>query len=255
MKQLLIALFVVLLLFTGCEDEVIENPPVNTLEANAGNDQQVKTNQVIVLDGSNSKDGNDQAFQYLWSIKTKPDSSTATLTDATTVSPKFTADKAGNYVVELKIQNGAFADTDEVSIIATVVNVPPVHEPVIINQDINQERRLTNVFDDPTIPDYLVTADIHVTAHLTIDPSVTIAFEAGKAMYIDNPGIIYATGWGDKDIIFTGKNKTPGYWKGLIINSSSTLNKLERVTIEYGGSNPANGIEVAANLGMTSKGN
>ena len=252
MKQLLIALFVVLLLFTGCEDEVIENPPVNTLEANAGNDQQVKTNQVIVLDGSNSKDGNDQAFQYLWSIKTKPDSSTATLTDATTVSPKFTADKAGNYVVELKIQNGAFADTDEVSIIATVVNVPPVHEPVIINQDINQERRLTNVFDDPTIPDYLVTADIHVTAHLTIDPSVTIAFEAGKAMYIDNPGIIYATGWGDKDIIFTGKNKTPGYWKGLIINSSSTLNKLERVTIEYGGSNPADGIEVAANLGMTS---
>lgn len=255
MKKVLIVLFAVLLLFTGCEDEVIENPPKNTLEANAGNDQEVKTNQQIVLDGSKSKDLAEKAFQYLWSIKSKPENSMATLTDATTVSPKFTADKAGNYVVELKIQNGAFSDTDEVSIIATEVNVPPVHEPVIINQDINQERRLTNVFDDPALPDYLVTADIHVTGHLIIDPSVTIAFEAGKAMYIDNPGIINAVGWGDKDIVFTGKNKTPGYWKGLIINSSSTLNKLERVTIEYGGSNPADGIEVAANLGLTSKGN
>jgi hypothetical protein len=264
MKKVLIVLSAVLLQFTACENEVIENPsenpsenpPINTLEADAGNDQQVKTNQVLVLDGSNSKDENDKAFQYLWNIKTKPDNSTASLTDATTVSPKFTADKAGNYVVELKIQNGLFVDTDEVSIIATEVNDdPPVHETVILNQNINQERRLTNVFDDPTIPDYLVTADIHVTGHLTVDPSVTIAFEAEKAMYIDFPGIIHAIGWGDKDIIFTGKNKTPGYWKGLIINSSSTLNKLERVTIEYGGSAPANGIEFPANLALSNVGN
>ena len=260
MKKVLIVLSAVLLLLTACEDEVIENPsenpPVNTLIANAGYDQQVKTNQVLVLDGSNSKDENDKAFQYLWNIKSKPDNSTATLTDATTFSPKFTADKAGSYVVELIIQNGVFADTDEVSIIATEVNDdPPVSETVILNQDINQERRLTNVFNDPTIPDYLVTSDIHVTGHLTIDPSVTIAFEAEKAMYIDFPGSIYAIGWGDKDIIFTGKNKTSGYWKGLIINSSSTFNKLERVTIEYGGSAPANGIEFPANLALSNVGN
>jgi hypothetical protein len=255
MKKVLILLFAVLVLFTGCEPEVIENLPVNTLVANAGIDQQIKTNQVLVLDGSNSKDENAKPFQYLWNITNKPGSSTATLTDATTVAPKFTADKAGNYVIELKIQNNEFADTDEVLIIVTEENDSTVQEPVILNQDINQERRLTNVFDDPTITDYLVTSDIHVTGHLTIDPSVTIAFEAEKAMYIDNPGSIHATGWGDKDIIFTGKNKTPGYWKGLIINSSSTLNKLERVTIEYGGSHPANGIEFAANLGLSKVGN
>ena len=256
MKKVLIVLLAVLFLLTGCEDEIIENPPINTLEANAGNDKQVETNQVLVLDGSNSKDENNGAFQYLWNIKSKPDNSTVILTDATTVSPKFTADKVGNYVVELKIQNGVFADTDEVSIIATEATETPISEPIILNQDINQERRLTNIFDDPAIPDYLVTADIHVTGHLIIDPSVTIAFDAGKAMYIDNPGTIIATGLGDNDMIFfTGNNKTPGYWKGLIINSSSTLNKLERVTIEYGGSNPANEIEVAANLGLSSQGN
>ena len=255
MKKVLFVLFAVLLLFTGCEDEVIEKPPVNTLEANAGNDQQVKTNQVLVLDGSNSKDENDKAFQYLWNIKSKPENSAATLTDATSVSPKFTADKAGNYVVELKIHNGAFADTDEVSIVATEVSDPPVddppvHEPVVLNQDINQERRLTNVFDDPTIPDYLVTGDIHVTGLLTIDPSVIIAFEADKAMYIDYQGTIRAEGWVGKEVIFTGKNKTPGFWKGLIINSPNELNLLKYVIIEYGGSNPANGIESAANLAL-----
>ena len=255
MKKVFIVLFAVLVLFTGCEDEVIEKPPTNTLEANAGNDQHVKTNQQLVLDGSKSKDLAEKEFQYLWNIKSKPENSAATLTDATTVSPTFTADKAGNYVVELKIQNGAFTDTDEVSILASEVDNLPVHEPVIINQNINQERRLTNVFDDPAIPDYLVTADIHVTGHLTIDPSVILAFEADKAMYIDNPGIINAVSWGNKDIVFTGKNKTPGYWKGLILNSSSTLNKLERVTIEYGGSNPANGIEFPANLALSNVGN
>lgn len=255
MKKVFIVLLSVLLLFAGCEPEVIENPPINSLEANAGNDQQIRTNQVVVLDGSNSKDDQNKAFQYLWNIRSKPGSSIATLSDATTVSPKFTADKAGNYVIELKIHNGVFSDTDEVSIIATEANDSTLQEPVVLNQDINQERRLTNVFDDPAIPDYLVTADIHVTGHLTIDPSVTIAFEAEKAMYIDNPGSINAIGWGDKDINFTGKNKIPGYWKGLIINSSSPLNKLERVTIEFGGSSPADGIEFAANLGLSKVGN
>ncbi|MFA5329252.1 MAG: hypothetical protein WC384_15770 [Prolixibacteraceae bacterium] len=255
MKKVLIVLIAFSFLFAGCEDEMTENPPENTLEANAGIDQQVETNKQFVLDGSKSKDLAEKTFQYLWNIKSKPEGSAATLSDATTVSPKFTADKAGNYLIELKIHNNVFDDTDDVLITATKANDPPLQEPVVINQDINQERRLTNVFDDPTIPDYLVTSDIHVTGHLTIDPSVTIAFEAGKAMYIDNPGSINAVGWGDKDIVFTGKNKTHGFWKGLIINSSSPLNKLERVTIEYGGSNPADGIEVAANLGITSKGN
>lgn len=255
MKKVLIVLIAFTFLFAGCEDEMTENPPENTLEANAGIDQQVETNKQFVLDGSKSKDLAEKTFQYLWSIKSKPEGSTAALSDATTVSPKFTADKAGNYVIELKIHNNVFDDTDDVLITATKANDPPLQDPVVINQDISQERRLTNVFDDPTIPDYLVTSDIHVTVHLTIDPSVAIAFEAGKAMYIDSPGSINAVGWGDKAIVFTGKNKTPGFWKGLIINSSSTLNKLERVTVEYGGSSPADGIEVAANLGMTSKGN
>jgi hypothetical protein len=250
MKKVLILLFAFLLLFTGCEDEVIENPPINTLEANAGNDQQAITNQVLVLDGSNSKDENGKAFQYHWNIKNKPENSAAILMDATTVSPKFTADKAGNYVVELKISNDFFADNDDVSIVVSDPTNPPVNVPVIISQDIQHDRVLTNQFDDPTIPDYLVTEDVRVTALLTIEPAVTIAFEADKALYIDYQGSIRAEGYIGHDVIFTGKVKTPGYWKGLIINSPNEQNSLRYVIIEYGGSNPANGIESAANLAL-----
>lgn len=253
MKKVFIVLIAFTFLFAGCEDEMTESPPENTLEANAGIDQQVETDKQFVLDGSKSKDLAEKTFQYLWNIKSKPEGSTAALTDATTVSPKFTADKAGNYVIELKIHNNVFDDTDDVLITATKVNEPPSKEPVVINQDIIQERRLTNVFDDPTIPDYLVTADIHVTSHLTIDPSVTIAFEADKAMYIDYQGTLRAEGWVGKEVIFTGKGKKPGHWKGLIVSSPSEQNLLKHVVIEYGGSNPANGIDYAANLALNSE--
>ncbi|MDD4108609.1 MAG: hypothetical protein PHH93_07815, partial [Prolixibacteraceae bacterium] len=250
MKKILIVLLAVILLFTGCEDKVIENFPINTLEANAGNDQQIKINQVHVLDGSNSKDGNNKALQYLWKVRIKPENSNATLTDATTVSPKFTADKSGTYVVELEIRNDFFADTDDVNIVVNDTTNSPVKVPVIISQDIQQDRILTNLFDDPAIPDYIVTEDVHVTGLLTIEPSVIIAFEAGKAMYVDYQGIIRAEGWVGNEVILTGKEKTPGYWKGLVINSPSELNLLKYVIIEYGGSNLADGFEAAANLAL-----
>ncbi len=253
MKKVLIVLFAVSLLFTSCEEEVIENPPINTLEANAGNDQQVIINQSLVLDGSYSIDENDKALQYLWNIKSKPENSTATLTDATTVSPTFTADKAGNYVVELRIQNNFFTDTDDINIKVNGETNSPDNGTVIISQDIQDDRILTNLIDDPTIPDYMITEDVHVTGLLTIGPSVTIAFEADKAMYLEFQGIIRAEGWVDQEVIFTGKEKTPGYWKGLIINSPSELNLLKYVIIEYGGSNSAIGIDYAANLALDSE--
>lgn len=259
MKQLLISLLVFALILNGCEDEITENtpPPVleNKLEANAGTDVQAETNQQLVLDGSKSKDLDEKPFQFLWSIKSKPGNSQPILTDERTSLPKFTADLAGVYVVELKIFNTSFNDVDDVSITVVEQVPPPEQEVGILNTDISQELRLVSRFDDPAMPDYLVTEDIHVTAHLLIESSVTIAFEAGKAMYIDTPGSIQALGAGGNGILFTGKEKTPGYWKGLVINSSSTLNKLEHVVVEYGGSAPADGLEYAATLALDNSGN
>lgn len=252
MKQFFLFVLVFAFILNGCEDEITEGtqPPSfeNKLEAKAGPDLQTQPNGQLVLDGSESKDGNEKPFQFLWSIKTKPLNSQPVLTGATTAAPTFAADLPGVYLVELKIFSAAFSDTDDISITVAEQTPPPPQETGILNADISQDLQLMSRFEDPAKPDYLVTEDIHVTAQLLIGPSVTIAFEAGKGMYIDNQANIQAIAAGENETIFTGKEKTPGYWKGLVINSAHALNKLSHVIVEYGGSAPAEGHEYAANL-------
>ncbi|MCM4151012.1 hypothetical protein DHD05_05350 [Arenibacter sp. N53] len=240
----------------GCSEDDSSEIPANTLEADAFSEYQgeILTGETVVLDGSKSKDKAGKPFQYLWKIKTKPMGSFTELEEETTAKPKFTPDKPGNYSVELKIFNTEFFDTDELAILVIDGENPPLQETIIISENITERLHLSNVFDDPDKFDYLVTGDIHVKALLTIDPNVVIAFEENTAMYVDNPGAIITTAAASSFTTFTGKNKVPGYWKGLIINSNSPLNKLDRVTIEYGGGAIAQGMEVATSLGIDNEG-
>ncbi|PXX28431.1 hypothetical protein [Arenibacter sp. ARW7G5Y1] len=256
MKTKLFTLSILFLMFIGCSDDDHSEIPKNTLEADASIENQgdIFTGQAVILNGSKSLDKAGKPFQYLWSLKAKPSGSLTELTEETTAQPKFTPDKAGNYSVELKIFNDGFYDTDALVVLVKKQNTPPVQETILISENITERRHLANVFDDPNKFDYLVTGDIHVTALLTIDPNVVIAFEENTAMYIDNPGAIITTAAASSFITFTGKNKVPGYWKGLIINSNNPLNKLDRTTIEYGGGAIAQGMEVATSLGIDNEG-
>lgn len=77
-------------------------PPI----ANAGPDQTVTTGQVVTLTGAGSTDSNDDPLTYSWRFQSKPDGSTATVAAATVVSPTFTADMAGLYVLSLIVSDG-----------------------------------------------------------------------------------------------------------------------------------------------------
>jgi len=256
MKTQLIFLSIFFLILIGCSKDDPYEIPLNTLVADAASENQgdILIGQPVTMDGSKSKDKAGKPFEYLWKIKTAPNGSLSELTEETTAKPKFTPDKPGNYSVELKIFNTEFFDTDELTILVKDAENPPVQETIIISENITERRHLANVFDDPDKFDYLVIGDIHVTALLTMDPNVVIAFEENTAMYIDNPGAIITTAAASSFTTFTGKNKVPGYWKGLIINSNSPLNKLDRVTIEYGGGAIAQGMEVATGLGIDNEG-
>jgi len=95
-------------------------PPV----ANAGPDQEVEVGEVVTLDGSGSFDINGDSITYTWTLTSKPESSTATLTGATTVSPTFTADLAGTYVATLVVNDGTTNSApDTVEIEAVVIEV------------------------------------------------------------------------------------------------------------------------------------
>src|SRR5262249_35568945 len=77
-------------------------PPV----ANAGPDQTARLTQVAQLDGSLSSDRDGDPLTYQWKFVSKPAGSTTTLVGPTTVRPTFTVDKAGRYIVELRVSDG-----------------------------------------------------------------------------------------------------------------------------------------------------
>ncbi len=224
------------LLFSACKKEK-EPAPVNRLAAAAGTDRTASLNVPVQLDGSASRDGNGKAFTYAWRFTSRPAGSGATLTGATTATATFTPDVAGAYAVELRIANATGHATDAVTVTASATVPDPV-EPVagIIDQDIFQDRHLADIFADPAKPDYLVTADVKASARLSLAPGVVVAFEAGKGLMVLPEGSLVGKGTAERPVVFTGKNPTKGYWKGLWLYTNQPANELEYATVAYGGS-------------------
>lgn len=85
---------------------------------------------------------------------------------------------------------------------------------------------------------YIARKNISVSngATLTIQPGVKIIFEQGRTMTVDSTGKIHAVGTEARPILFTGDISQRGYWGGLrLYNTGAVENRLEYVTIEYGG--------------------
>jgi len=74
--------------------------------ADAGPNQAVALYGTANLDGSASSDPNSDSLTYLWTMTSKPIGSTALLSSTTSVNPTFVVDLVGDYVVELKVNDG-----------------------------------------------------------------------------------------------------------------------------------------------------
>ncbi|PUE34187.1 hypothetical protein B9Z46_13240 [Limnohabitans sp. Hippo4] len=106
---------------SGCSAS--NTPPV----ANAGVTQNVITGSVVTLDGSGSRDINNQSLTYLWQLSSAPAGSLAALSSATSAKPTFTADLTGTYTFSLVVNDGkANSQTSIVNVYATVSNAAPV---------------------------------------------------------------------------------------------------------------------------------
>jgi hypothetical protein len=88
--------------------------------ANAGVNQAVLAPSTVWLDGTASSDANGDPLTYQWSLVSRPDGSSAELSDSTTERPSFVADLAGQYVVSLVVSDGLLAsDPSNVTMTAT----------------------------------------------------------------------------------------------------------------------------------------
>ena len=96
------------------------NKPV----ADASNDQTVAVNNLVTLNGSNSRDVDGHPLTYQWSILSQP--SNSVLNNPTAVNPTFTPTQIGDYVVQLIVNDG-FVDSDPDTVTITVqsINLAP----------------------------------------------------------------------------------------------------------------------------------
>lgn len=115
------------LITTGCgSDGGSESaaPSNSAPVADAGPDQSVTTGTEVTLDGSGSSDADGDSLSYAWTL-TAPNGSASVLFNATTVSPSFTIDVDGDYVVWLVVNDGSevsIADTVTITASTTVSN-------------------------------------------------------------------------------------------------------------------------------------
>ena len=113
-------------------------PPV----ADAGIDQEVTLGNTVFLDGSGSNDPDlgPNALSYSWSFASLPAGSAISdtdITNATTATPEFIPDTAGEYLLRLDVTDGVESDFDQVLVI--------VGEPPAIPQNVIGRARLYHV--------------------------------------------------------------------------------------------------------------
>lgn len=113
----------------------------------------------------------------------------------------------------------------------------PVVEPLVLDCSIITEAMVLE--DRGSGIDYIWPCAVKVRAPLTIEPGVTIAFEQGGGLIIDDydtrTGALIANGTEDKPIIFTGTSQTPGAWNRIYMDSGDLNNILNHTIIEYAG--------------------
>jgi len=95
------------------QDEVtitVDNPNGAPI-ADAGYDQTVSVGDTVQLNGGGSSDPDGDALNFRWRIQTSPSSSSAALDDPTSPLPRFLADRAGAYVIELVVDDGEYSSS------------------------------------------------------------------------------------------------------------------------------------------------
>lgn len=84
------------------------------------------------------------------------------------------------------------------------------------------------------VPYHFTGLSTEVTAALTIEPGVTLVFPKDSQFQIDDSGTLNAVGEAERPITFTGAEKSPGFWRGVLVMNNNP-NVIDHAIVEYGG--------------------
>lgn len=118
-------------------DTTDNKPPT----AVAGQARVVPVGSEVQLDGTESSDPDGDLLSFEWTIASKPSGSEAALNNSSSRTPRFTADKAGEYEIELSVSDDSETAKDIVVIRANTEPIAnagvdqtiPIGEEVILN--------------------------------------------------------------------------------------------------------------------------
>jgi hypothetical protein len=159
-------------------------PPV----ANPGQNQTVAIGAQVQLNGAGSTDVDGDPLTYQWSFVSTPGSSTAQLSSTSAVNPSFTADKPGNYIVQLIVNDGKINSAAKTVTISTNAVQAPTANPGQ-NQSVKRFTQVTlngSGTDPQSLPLTFVWALIHKPANSTATLSSTTA--QNPTFTVDLPG-------------------------------------------------------------------
>lgn len=99
----------------------------------------------------------------------------------------------------------------------------------------------------------LLNLDVIVDHQLTIQAGLVMEFGNDRFMRVQDAGVLMAAGNENDRIIFSGIEKSKGYWRGLYFyDAASLLNELRFVTIEYAGASNFSSSLTKCNIGIQS---
>lgn len=177
--------------------------------------------------------------EFTWSLEA-PSGSNAVIAAPNSEKTSFYPDMTGDYLVTLRVKAEGVEDSQTLTLVVGGGDVP-------ISSDI------TNDFTFFSENRYLITQSITLRdARLIIQPGTEIRFDQGTGFTVGSDGIIVADGTDDEPILFTGTQKTRGWWDGVFFSGTThPHNLLNHVIIEYGGREQQHSSTRPANLTLS----